>query len=68
MDGDLIMSLDILNSALKSQSTYVSFEDGTEWIAPIEAFSVLDKYFWELVNHRPAEAMDMGRDSRFLGV
>lgn len=68
MDGDLIMSLDILDSALKSQSTYVSFEDGTEWIAPIEAFSVLDKYFWELVNHRPAEAMDMGRDSRFLGV
>lgn len=68
MDGDLIMSLDILNSALKSQSTYVSFEDGTEWIAPIEAFSVLDKYFWELVNHRPVEAMDMGHDSRFVGA
>lgn len=46
---------DILESALKSEMTYVSFEDGTEWVAPLLSFSVLDKYFWELVNHRPLE-------------
>jgi len=32
------------------------------------SFSVLDKYFWDLVNHRPLRATDMGRDSRFLGA
>ena len=62
------MSLDILESALKSQLTYVSFEDGTEWVAPLQSFSVLDKHFWDLVNHRPVEARDMGRDSKFLGA
>jgi hypothetical protein len=64
----MIMYEDILESALKSDLTYVSFEDGTEWVAPLLSFSVLDKYFWELVNHRPVAAMDMGRDSRFLGA
>jgi hypothetical protein len=62
----MIMSLDILESALKSEPTYVSFEDGTEWVAPLLSFSVLDKHFWELVNHRPVQAMDYGTDSRFL--
>ena len=64
----MTMYEDILESALKSEMTYVSFEDGTEWVAPLLSFSVLDKYFWDLVNHRPLRATDMGRDSRFLGA
>ena len=49
------MSLDTLENVLNSPMTYVSFEDGIEWVAPLLSFSVLDKHFWELVNHKPVE-------------
>ena len=49
------MSSDTLENALKSPSTYVSFEDGTEWVAPLKSYSLLPQYFWELVNHKPVE-------------
>jgi len=41
-----------------SNLTYVSFEDGVEFIAPLKSYSLLPQYFWQLTNHKPVEMVD----------
>jgi hypothetical protein len=42
-----------LEEAINSQLTFVEFEDGSWFIAPLQSFELLDGQFWELVNHKP---------------
>lgn len=44
-----------------NQMMYVSFTDGVSWIAPLKSYSLLPQYFWDLVNHKPVEMMEVGQ-------
>jgi len=42
-----------LEEAINSELTFVEFQDGSQFIAPLKSYSLLDGQIWELVNHKP---------------
>lgn len=47
-----------LEKAINSEPTFVEFEDGSWFIAPLQSFTLLDGQMWELVNHKPLKDVE----------